>query len=94
MDARAEARRKAIAIATDLEIEKIQSIHAAEGKEKRSSKRDSNSVNTDSVNEAPPNDSFEADLGEITGHCCFVAVYAFIASMSKAVSFEVSDVTY
>ncbi|XP_046839530.1 rabankyrin-5-like isoform X2 [Xenia sp. Carnegie-2017] len=63
LDARAEARRKAIAIATDLEIEKIQSIHAAEGKEKRSSKRDSNSVNTDSVNGAPPNDSFEADLG-------------------------------
>ena len=60
----AEARRKAIAIATELENQKLQATLAAEEMERRRS-RGSSKAASESGSQYVPNDSFEADLGEV-----------------------------
>ena len=60
-ETRAEARRKAIAIATELENQKLQAALAAEEMDRR--KRGSSSTASEPRAEYNPNNSFEADLG-------------------------------
>ncbi|XP_028400515.1 rabankyrin-5-like isoform X2 [Dendronephthya gigantea] len=62
LETRAEARRKAVAIAKEIENQKLQAAQAAEEIEKRK-KRGSSATASESRSEYNPNDSFEADLG-------------------------------
>jgi DNA-binding sugar fermentation-stimulating protein len=63
LETKAEARRKAIAIATELQNQKLQEALAAEEMEKRK-KRGSSTTASEPRSEYIPNDSFEADLGK------------------------------
>ena len=63
LETKAEARRKAIAIATELQNQKLQEALAAEEMEKRK-KRGASTTASEPRSEYIPNDSFEADLGK------------------------------
>ena len=68
MEAKAEARWKAIAIATELENQKVQEAAAAEAAMEKRRNRGSSSSASEPRSKHVPNDSFEADLGKVTVH--------------------------